>query len=118
MSQEYMKYINVDEALVRMRGNKKLYVKMLDLFLSVNEFTQFEEAIKQGDLNKAADVAHAIKGMTGNLSLTALFEQSEILMRQLRQGELDQNLIADYRDSYTITLGFVEKVKNELEAGS
>ena len=117
MNQDQIKYINVNEALSRMRGNKKLYVKMLDLFLGVNEFAQFEEAIGKGDLNRAAEVAHTIKGMTGNLSMTALFEQSEKLMNQLRQSELDEELLADYRESYKITLGFVENVKGELEAG-
>ena len=115
MSQELSKYVDVDGALTRLRGNKKLYAKMLNMFLNVNEFTEFEEAIAKEDLNRAADLAHSIKGMTGNLSLTTLFEQSEKLMHQLRQGELNQELIALYRETYTLTRGFVEEVKTQME---
>ena len=63
-------YIDTAEGLARIRGNEKIYARMLGLFQQSEEFGKFEEAIASGDMNAAADVAHAIKGMTGNLSLS------------------------------------------------
>lgn len=96
MAQEY---INIDEALSRIRGNKKLYRRMLTLFDNSEEFDKLEALLQEGDYPKAGDVAHAIKGMTGNLSMTALFEASTRLMNELRQSIYDESSIADYRDA-------------------
>ena len=116
MSQDIKKYVDVDGALARMRGNKKLYVKMLGMFLAGKEFENFEAAIAENDLGKAGDLAHTIKGVTGNLSLTALFEQSAALMQQLREGTFDQALVDAYRETYALTRGFVTQTIEQLGA--
>ena len=108
-------YINLDEALGRVRGNKKLYRRMLGLFLASEEFTALEEHLLQQDYAKAADVAHGIKGMTGNLSLSQLFKTSTHLMDILRQGAPDEQSLADYREAYTNTKSCVEALLQEPE---
>ncbi|MDR1194495.1 MAG: Hpt domain-containing protein [Peptococcaceae bacterium] len=109
-------YVDIDEALARVRGNKKFYRRMLGLFLGSGEFAAMDEALAAADYGKAADVAHGIKGMTGNLSLTALFKTSTRMMDTLRQGSLDESALAEYRDAYAKTKLYVEEVARELDA--
>ncbi|MCL2578974.1 MAG: Hpt domain-containing protein [Oscillospiraceae bacterium] len=104
-------YINLEEGLGRVRGNQKLYARMLGMFIANKEMALLEEKLAAGDLQGGAEVAHAIKGMTGNLSLTALFEVSATLMEKLGAGEIDQDLVARYREVAQKTL----EVAGELE---
>lgn len=108
------KYIDLADGLTRLRGNKKLYARMLGMFEAGPEFQQLEDALAAGDNAAAGDAAHAIKGISGNLSLPALFALSTDLMNQLRQGDADPQTLADYRQALAATLEQVEAVKQEL----
>lgn len=102
------KYIDLDEALTRVRGNKTIYRKMLGLFLQSKELDALEESLGRQDYPQAADLAHAIKGMTGNLSLTALFEASTKLMQELREGTPREESLREYREALKETRDQVE----------
>ena len=108
-------YIKVKEGLARVRDNKKLYRRMLGLFLESGEFASLEEYLTQREYAKAADSAHTIKGMTGNLSLTALFNISTKLMEDLRQGVTSDEAEASLRAAYSQTRIYAEEVMTELE---
>ena len=104
------KYVDMETGLGRVRGNAAIFKKMLVMFLTSKEFTAFEEALAANDYPKAADVAHAIKGLTGNLALTPLFEESTKLMNQLRGGPCDEATLQNYRAILTETRAEVEKI--------
>jgi HPt (histidine-containing phosphotransfer) domain-containing protein len=95
--QEIKKYIDAENGIKRVLGNKAIYKKMLAMFSQAKEFTSFEEALAQKDFAKAADIAHAIKGITGNLDMPALFKESTELMHQLREGQADETTLTNYR---------------------
>ena len=107
--------INLSEGLARVRDNKKLFRRMLGMFLDSEEFAAMDSYLSQKDYAKAADSAHAIKGMTGNLSLTALFTTSTTLMEELRQGIASEATEAAYRAAYAQTRVFVGEIIDELE---
>lgn len=109
-------YIDLDAALARIRGNRKLYRRMLGLFTQSTEFAALEESLSAGDLNKAGEYAHSIKGMTGNLTLTKVFEASTLLMNELRQGILNDETVAAYRDALAKTRVYVDEVIAEMDA--
>ena len=90
-------YINLEEGLGRIRGNKSLYKRMLQMYLASPEFEKLETCFNANDAKGAAEVSHAIKGMVGNLGLTALFEISTALMNSFRAGNWDEALIDSYR---------------------
>ena len=104
------KYIDMETGLGRVRGNAVIYKKMLGMFLSSKEFAALDEALAAKDYPKAADVAHAIKGLTGNLALTPLFEESTKLMNQLHSGPCDEATLQNYRSILAETRGEVEKI--------
>ena len=113
-SDDQKKYIDVDSGLARIRGNTAIYKKMLMLYLQSVEFDAFDEALAEQNLSRASEIAHAIKGMTGNLSLPLLFGISTKLMGQLREGELSQVDVAQYHVILKETRHFVEKVLESL----
>ncbi len=67
--------VDVDEGLDRVMGDESLYEMMLGMFLealdeSPIELGEFDSA----DLDPLIRKVHALKGTSGNLSLTPLFE--------------------------------------------
>ena len=107
-------YINLEEGLGRVRDNKKLFRKMLGMFLESGEFASLEESLTQKEYDKAADYAHAIKGITGNLGMTELFRISTKMMEDLRLGAPDEDSQAALCAAYSITRQYVEDIMAEL----
>lgn len=107
-------YIDMEDGLGRVRGNKSLYKRMLGMFTQSTEFTAFEEAMSAEDYARAAEVAHGIKGMTGNLGLTRIFQLSAEIMTKFQVGDIDQALVAEYRQALEKTRGYVDEVIAEL----
>lgn len=116
MGPEFDRYVDVDTGLGRVRGNKKLYRKMLNMFTESAEIERFEQAIADGDMEQAGQYAHAIKGMTGNLSLTALFDSSTNLMDQLRNGAYEQSALDHYHEALVKTQAYVNQFIANLDA--
>lgn len=109
-------YVDIDTALGRIRGNKKLYAKMLGMFLQSPEFDALEAALQANDYEKCGEAAHAIKGITGNLSLMALFETSTELMNQFRANGYQEETLAAYRDALEKTRPIVEDLIAQFNA--
>ena len=111
---EMRPYIDLESGLGRLRGNKKLYKRMLGMLKVSEDFAAFEAGIAAGDMQRAEAHIHSIKGMTGNLSLTALFDLSAALNAQLRDGAYSLTTLEEYRKAYTATMGFVDLLLAEL----
>lgn len=112
--EEIAKYVDLDSGLGRVRGNKALYKRMLDLFAQSEEYDAFEKALSDNDTTRASEVMHSIKGMSGNLSLTRIYELSSELTNLLRNGTVDQEMIDDYRKALEMTRTCIEEVMPQL----
>ncbi|MDR2267459.1 MAG: Hpt domain-containing protein [Christensenellaceae bacterium] len=108
-----MIYIDMNTAMLRMRNNVGLYKRLLKMFLDSPQFADFETALEAKDYKLAGDVAHAIKGIVGNLAMEPLFPLSTSLMNQLRAGNLDQKTLDEYRLALN---GTIEEVKAYLQS--
>ncbi|MDR2610804.1 MAG: Hpt domain-containing protein [Clostridiales Family XIII bacterium] len=86
MSKAIENYIDIAGGLTRIGGNKDLYRRLLGKFESSVNIEGLDAAIAAKDFEEAGSIVHAAKGAAGNLSLTAFFEQSAVLMEQLRGG--------------------------------
>lgn len=78
---------NTQEAEKRFMNNTSLYVKMLKKFPAAAEETPVMPLIESGDLEAAAAAAHTLKGVTGNLSLTPLYEAYTEIVTALRNSD-------------------------------
>lgn len=110
----YAPYIAVDEGLRRIGGNKALYKRLLTMCQTSTEFAKFEEQITAGELAAAGDTAHAIKGMTGNLSMNELFQTSATICEPLRAGNLDEGMLAAYHEAKEKTLALLPDLMEQL----
>lgn len=114
-SDEIKLCVDLDAALARVRGNKALYKRMLGMFLESQEFANFEAALEEKNYAHGAEIAHGIKGMTGNLGLTLVFEASEKLMQEMRQGPPSEALVLEYGQNLAKTRSAVKQLVEELE---
>ena len=98
---------NTEEALNRCMNNEMLYLRLVDRFLSQNTFPDLKSAVEKGDLEGAFHVAHSLKAVIGNLSLTPLYDVIYNMTEFLRnRTEMDYN---PYIEKY-------EKLYQELAA--
>ncbi|MDR0696710.1 MAG: Hpt domain-containing protein [Christensenellaceae bacterium] len=107
-----MSYIDLKTAMTRLGNNLTLYKRLLKMFLDNSKFSELEDALASDDLHMAADVAHAIKGVAGNLALEPLFALSTDLMNQLRMGLRDADTITAYRETLNLTKAEVQEFLN------
>lgn len=86
---ETLKEQNVDteQALERFVGNEELYIRMLKKLPDETAKKKVVECIRSGDLKLAEENAHALKGTTGNLSITPLYEAYSEIVELLRKGD-------------------------------
>ena len=95
---------NVDEGLQRCVNNEQLYLTLVNRFLDQNTFPDLKAAILDHDLEKAFHIAHSLKGVIGNLSLTPLYNVIYDLTEFLRnRTEMDySDYIQRYEMSYSL----------------
>ncbi|MCP4691302.1 MAG: Hpt domain-containing protein, partial [Desulfobacterales bacterium] len=77
-------------------GNQGLYLELLEKFLEDNRDAPHElrESVAAGDLEAAAAVAHAIKGVSGNLGAGELPETCQELESGLTRGDMARVQVA------------------------
>lgn len=73
--------------MARFVGNEALYLRFLDLLFQDENLEKLVSSLDSGDLNRAFEAAHTLKGVTGNLGLTSLCEAVCRIVEPLRRGE-------------------------------
>ncbi len=81
--------VNTEEALKRFSGNSSLYIRMVGKFPASIQGLDVMPYIESGEIDKAITNAHTIKGVTGNLSITPLFNAYTQIVSDLRAGNAD-----------------------------
>ena len=56
----------------RCMNNETFYLKMIEKAMQDPSYDSLKQAVESGDLSHAFEIAHALKGVTGNLALTPL----------------------------------------------
>ena len=77
---------NVDEALVRCLNNENFYVMLVGKAIQDPAFEKLPEAVAAKELDKAFELAHALKGVMANLALTPITEPVSEMTELLRSG--------------------------------
>lgn len=79
--------VDTDAALARMMGSEALLSRLLGKFPADQGCARFEAAVAADDPDAALEAAHALKGVSGNLSLTRVYELSARICELIRAGE-------------------------------
>ena len=66
--------IDAADALDRMMGSEALLVRFLGKFLEDGTYQALRQAVEGADWDKALAASHTLKGMSGNLSMTGLYD--------------------------------------------
>ena len=80
------KYIDLEAGLPRLANNEALYKKLVAKFGGSINMEAFDVAFSARDYARLGEIVHAAKGVAGNLSLAAFYDNSVVLMDQLRDG--------------------------------
>jgi HPt (histidine-containing phosphotransfer) domain-containing protein len=106
-------YIDFADGVKRLMNNTKLYVKLLTKFKNENKLDDLEAAIAAGDLYKAKNAAHTLKGVSANLSLTELNKQSLELETQIKGGAANPAQLDTVKAAFAKTLQEIDRVISE-----
>ncbi len=93
--------VDLSGALERFMDNEKLYENFLRKFVTGSNFEELENAFAQNDWKQALAVSHNLKGVTGSLGFTQLYELicSQVAML--------------YRDENSSAAALMEKIMPE-----
>ena len=94
--------VDVSEGVERLMKSESMYIKYLGMFLEDTNMQELEEAYAKGDISEMFLKAHALKSLSGNLSLTCIYERLKIIVEILRKQDMPQDaqmqeLFLDYR---------------------
>ncbi len=81
---------NIDEGLNRFNNNSALYERMLGLFTKSMQKSVIDPNFDGNDYGQVIEAAHAIKGTSGNLSLTPIYEAYTDIVALLREDKPEE----------------------------
>lgn len=81
--------IDYADALERFCGNEALYKRLACKYLDDVHFDGLAVALDESDGKRAYQQAHALKGVAGNLSFSALYRAASEISEALRANDID-----------------------------
>lgn len=109
---DYDEIIDLPSAKERFLGNYSLFARFLYQFPERSLHSELAEALRAGDLDKAFERAHTMKGIVGNLSLKLvqppLYAMVETLRARSAPTEADWQA---YDSAYRRTVAAIEEIR-------
>lgn len=102
--------VDVDNTMNRFMNNMALYKKFLHKFPNDNNIEILKEQIESKTYDAAASTAHTLKGVTGNLGLTPMYDRFSKMVEDLRGNEY-----GNLENLYSEISGYYEKLCNLLK---
>ena len=79
--------IDVDALSERVMGSEALMERLLGKFAASRDYPALAAALEEGGRERACAAAHTLKGVCGNLSMTALFDLLTHQVAAFRAGD-------------------------------
>ena len=114
--QEIKQYVDVEDALARIRGNTKLFKLLLKTFLGNENFGELKQQLSAEDREGAGKSVHALKGVAANLSMKKLYESCVSFEALLKTGGDFAEAFVDYTSIYEKTIESVGALLPTLPA--
>ena len=89
---EQLPGMDVAEGVAALQGDEKLYRKLIIELARIHgdDAAVIGAALTAGDIRQALHLAHALKGVSGNMAATTVYRAADELERALKKGELSQ----------------------------
>lgn len=88
---------DTEEGLARCMNNEEFYLKMVGMGLADERFETMKEVLENKDLDQAFEMAHAMKGVFGNLALTPIYDPI-CEMTELLRSRTDMDYMPLYNE--------------------
>ena len=75
---------NVDEGVKRCINDEGFYLSLVETVIPDTRLDELEAEIDKKDYDKAFEIAHALKGLYGNIAITPIFEPVSDMTELLR----------------------------------
>lgn len=100
-------------ALRRFVGNAQLYGQFLSEFPEDESFAAIAPALKKQDFEAALTAVHTLKGVSGNLGLTRLFEASARMVALIRAEDYEAAVSSygEVKDAYEEICRYIQKAR-------
>lgn len=104
--------VDLSGALERFMENESLYEKYLQRFATNSSFSDLQNAFSQRDWRDALGISHNLKGVSGSLGFTKLYDLLSSQVALLRQDDNDgaAALMDDILPEYQRLLGIAKQV--------
>jgi len=105
--------IDYEDTMRRFMGNIDMYLKFLNKLPADDNMSRLGEAVSAGDLDRAFEAAHTLKGVSGNLGLKPLYEAVSQIVEPLRRKESRDDypmLVQQVRTAMSNMLDMVEEL--------
>lgn len=79
--------VDIEDGLKRLNKNQALYKRLLNTFVKTMKAKVITPDFDASDCTEAIEIAHAIKGTAGNLSITPVYEAYSEIVNLLRAGQ-------------------------------
>lgn len=87
---------DTEDGLTRCMNNEDFYLKMVNMGLADERFEALVPVLEAGDKAAAFEMAHALKGVLGNLALTPIYKPLSEMTELLRAKE-DADYVTMYK---------------------
>ena len=75
---------NTKEGLDRCMNNEAFYLRLVDKAINDDSFIKLKDELENKNYDEAFKIAHSLKGVLGNLSLTPLYDLAVDITENLR----------------------------------
>ena len=84
--------IDLSSVMERIGGDESFLQELIEIYIDdfVEKYSQLKQAIQRGEFGIIKEVAHSLKGASGNLSLTDLQETSYSLELSGKEKNIEQ----------------------------
>lgn len=82
--------VDIEDGLKRLNKNEALYKRLLGTFVKTMKTKVISPDFDANNCIEAIEIAHAIKGTAGNLSITPVYEAYSEIVNLLRAGQLEE----------------------------
>ena len=105
-----VEYIDVKDALSRIGGNMSLYKRLLDRFVSGNQYEEMVRVLQSGNVEDSVRQAHSLKGVSANLSLEKIRAIAIKLEQLIKDGADYTECMDELKQAYDITLEKIAEI--------
>ena len=105
-----VEYVDLDDALSRIGGNMSLYKRLLERFISGNQYEELVRVLQSGNVEDAVRQAHSLKGVSANLSLVKIRMLSIELEQLIKDGDDYTECMDEMKQAFDITMEKIAEI--------